>query len=92
MFYRDQIFFHINHGRQLAQWLDARMPRRRPGFNSPLELTRLFHLSQILIVDISGRIHRYLYIKDICDVIIQYKGHNGNESVHYLLGKIIEEN
>ena len=64
----------------------------RPGFNS---LARLFHLSQISKVDISGtihKIHRYLYIKDICDVIIQYKGHNGNESVHYLQRKIIEEN
>ena len=76
----------------LAQWQDAGMPCGRPGFNSPRELTRLFHLSQISIVDISGRVHRYLYIKYICDVIIQYKGHNGNESVHYLLGKIIEEN
>ena len=55
----------------LAQWQDAGMPCGRPGFNSPRELTRLFHLSQISIVDISGRVHRYLFIKDICDVIIQ---------------------
>ena len=78
----------------LAETITVRAQIRggRPGFNSPREPTRLFHLSQISIVDISGRVHRYLYIKDICDVIIQYKGHNGNESVHYLLRKIIEEN
>ena len=50
------------------------------------------HLTQISIVDISGILHRYLYIKDICDVIIQYKVHNGNQSVYYLQRKIIEEN
>ena len=68
------------------------MLRGRPWFNSLLGYIRLFNLAQISIVDISGILHRYLYIKDICDVIIQCKGHNGNESVHYLLGKIIEEN
>ena len=68
------------------------MPCGKPGFNSPLGYTRLFNLAQISIVDISGTLHRYLYIKDICDVIIQYIVHNGNQSVHYLQRKIIEEN
>ena len=76
----------------MAQWQDAGMPRGRLGFNSPRGYMGLFNLAQISLVDISGILHRYLYIKDICDVIIQYKGHNGNESVHYLLRKIIEEN
>ena len=64
----------------------------RPGFNSSLGYMRLFNLAQISIVDISGILHRYLYIKGICDVIIQYLVDNGNQSVHYLLRKIIEDN
>ena len=68
------------------------MPCGRPGFNSLLGYMRLFHLAKMSIVDISGIVHRYLYIKDICDVIIQYNVHNGNQSVHYLQRKIIEEN
>ena len=52
----------------------------------------LFTLAQISIVDINGILHRYLYIKDICDIIIQYLKVNGNQSVHYLQRKIIEEN
>ena len=38
------------------------------------------------------KIHRYLYTKDICDVILQYLVDNGNESVGFLERKIIEEN
>ena len=68
------------------------MPRGRVGFNSQLGYMRLFNLAQISIVDISGVLHRYLYIKDICEVIIQYLVDNGNQSVHYLQRKIIEEN
>ena len=50
-----RFFLHQMHVRQLAQWQDARMPCGRPGFNSPQELPRLFHLSQISKVDISGK-------------------------------------
>ena len=56
--YKKRKNFHFKTQELVAQWQGSGMPCGRLRFNSPSGSSRLFHLSHISIVDISGKSHR----------------------------------